>query len=49
MAHLELLISTNALIGKSYSSEGKTYVVDKADNFSYVDPIDNSIAKNQVI
>lgn len=48
IAHLESLIAGNAFVGKSYSSGGKTYVVQKADNFSYVDPIDNSLAKNQV-
>lgn len=48
MENLESLLSSDALPGKSYTSEGKTYVVDKADNFSYVDPIDKSVAKNQV-
>lgn len=48
MTHLESLIASKAFVGKSYSSKEKTYVVQKADNFSYVDPIDKSLAKNQV-
>lgn len=48
MAHLESLIANNSLPGKEFTSEGKKYVVDKADNFSYTDPIDNSFTKNQV-
>ncbi|KRT86223.1 hypothetical protein AMK59_1506, partial [Oryctes borbonicus] len=49
MDHLEALLGDNAkeLVGKSYTSESKTYVIQKADNFSYVDPIDKSVAKNQ--
>lgn len=50
MAHLEALIADNAkdLVGKNYTSENKTYTIKTADNFSYVDPIDKSTAKNQV-
>lgn len=48
MEHLEKFISGD-VVGKSYSSGGKTYVIQKVDNFSYVDPIDKSVAKNQVV
>lgn len=48
MQHLEALIASDSFVGKSYTSGSKTYKVAKADNFSYVDPIDNSVAKNQV-
>lgn len=48
MQHLEGLLDSKDFIGKSFSSNCKTYTVDKADNFSYVDPIDHSVAKNQV-
>lgn len=50
MAHLQNLLADDAkaIVGKSYSSESKSYVIKKADNFSYVDPIDQSVAKNQV-
>uniref|UniRef100_A0A6P7GAJ6 phosphoglucomutase (alpha-D-glucose-1,6-bisphosphate-dependent) n=1 Tax=Diabrotica virgifera virgifera TaxID=50390 RepID=A0A6P7GAJ6_DIAVI len=49
MKHLENLIATNALVGKAFTAGGKSYKVSKADNFSYVDPIDNSVTKNQGI
>ncbi|XP_060533837.1 phosphoglucomutase [Cylas formicarius] len=49
MKQLEGLIASGTLVGKSYSAGNKTYKVEKADNFSYVDPIDNSVAKNQGI
>ncbi|XP_066153669.1 phosphoglucomutase [Euwallacea fornicatus] len=49
MQHLESLIASDSFVGKSYTSDGKTYKVAQADNFSYVDPIDNSVAKNQGI
>lgn len=49
MQHLEKLLETKGLIGKSFSSGGKTYKVTKADNFSYVDPIDKSVTDNQGI
>ncbi|CAG9862619.1 unnamed protein product [Phyllotreta striolata] len=47
MKHLENFIATDGLIGKSFSSNGKSYKVAKMDNFSYVDPIDHSVTKNQ--
>ncbi|KAK9739904.1 Phosphoglucomutase/phosphomannomutase, alpha/beta/alpha domain III [Popillia japonica] len=48
-SHLQNLLADDAkaIVGKSYSSESKSYVIKKADNFSYVDPIDQSVAKNQ--
>lgn len=49
MKYLEQIIVDSSFIGKSFTSEGKTYKVAKADNFSYVDPIDKSVAKNQGI
>ncbi|XP_057664121.1 phosphoglucomutase [Diorhabda carinulata] len=49
MKHLENLIETNGLIGKSFAYNSKNFTVTKADNFSYVDPIDNSVTKNQGI
>lgn len=50
MTHLVGLLADNAkeLVGKKYNSETKTYLIEKADDFSYVDPIDKSAAKNQV-
>jgi phosphoglucomutase len=48
MAHLEETIADPKFVGKEYSAGGKTYKVKQADNFSYVDPIDKSVTKNQV-
>ncbi|KAL1502091.1 hypothetical protein ABEB36_007288 [Hypothenemus hampei] len=47
--NLEKLLTEGTLVGKSYTAQGKSYKVAKADNFSYVDPIDNSVAQNQGI
>lgn len=46
MSHLEDAISKKQLIGEKYDN---TYVVENMDNFSYTDPIDQSVAKNQGI
>lgn len=48
MKHLQELADTKALIGKSFQTTGQTYTVQEMDNFEYVDPIDKSVAKNQV-
>lgn len=48
MDHLENLLRSGSLIGKQFSSGGKSYTVSVADNFSYKDPIDNTVTKNQV-
>lgn len=49
MEHLEGLLASNGLIGKTFKSGSKSYTVKNADNFSYVDPIDKSVATNQGI
>lgn len=49
MNYLESLLASKDFIGKTYSSASKNLTVEKADNFSYVDPIDKSITKNQGI
>lgn len=48
MHHLETVIADKTFIGKTLTADGKSYTVAKADNFSYTDPIDGSVAKNQV-
>ncbi|KAJ8939351.1 hypothetical protein NQ318_005712 [Aromia moschata] len=47
MHHLGQLLASKDIVGKSFASSGKSYTVRKADNFSYEDPIDNSVTKNQ--
>lgn len=49
ISNLENLIKEDDFIGRKYSNEGKDYVVAKADDFEYVDPIDSSVAMKQGI
>lgn len=49
MSELESLITSADFKGKSLSGGGKTYKVAKGENFSYTDPVDKSVSKNQVI
>lgn len=48
MQVLEKTITAPGFIGSKHSGGGKTYVVKVADNFSYMDPIDQSVAMKQV-
>jgi phosphoglucomutase len=48
MDHLNAYVADESNIGKVYGDKDKTYKVTKADNFSYTDPVDNSVSKNQV-
>ncbi len=46
---LQDFVDNKENIGKEFvAAGGKVYKVSKADNFEYVDPIDQSVAKNQV-
>ncbi|CAK1586702.1 unnamed protein product [Parnassius mnemosyne] len=47
MQALEKKITAPGFVGSSFSSGNKTYVVKLADNFSYMDPIDKSVAMKQ--
>ncbi|KAJ8714863.1 hypothetical protein PYW08_004844 [Mythimna loreyi] len=47
MQALEKKITSPGFVGSSHSSGDKTYVVKLADNFSYMDPIDQSVAMKQ--
>ncbi|KAH8295738.1 hypothetical protein KR018_006393 [Drosophila ironensis] len=47
MTTMEKAITAPEFVGKSYSSGGKTYKVKEADNFSYTDPVDKSVATKQ--
>ncbi|KFM66447.1 Phosphoglucomutase, partial [Stegodyphus mimosarum] len=49
IADLEEAIAKKTLNKQSFTSDNKTYVVDKVDNFEYVDPVDKSIASKQGI
>uniref|UniRef100_A0A2P2HXS4 phosphoglucomutase (alpha-D-glucose-1,6-bisphosphate-dependent) n=1 Tax=Hirondellea gigas TaxID=1518452 RepID=A0A2P2HXS4_9CRUS len=39
--------ASGSLKGRSFENGGKTYTVAKADDFSYIDPIDGSVATKQ--
>ncbi|XP_043941491.1 phosphoglucomutase-1 isoform X1 [Protopterus annectens] len=47
MADLESMMLDRSFIGQKFSAGDKVYVVDKADNFEYSDPVDGSISRNQ--
>lgn len=47
IATMEKLITDPSFVGKSFSAEGQTYKVKVADNFSYTDPVDKSVANKQ--
>ncbi|XP_068141861.1 LOW QUALITY PROTEIN: phosphoglucomutase [Drosophila tropicalis] len=47
MSTTETTITSPEFVGKSFSSGGKTYKVREADNFSYTDPVDKSVATKQ--
>lgn len=49
MKNLEQEIAKPEFVSKKFEKEGKAFVVKAADNFEYVDPIDKSISKNQVL
>jgi len=49
MNRLQEFVDNKDNIGKEFKAKsGKVYKVSKADNFEYTDPIDQSVAKNQV-
>jgi phosphoglucomutase len=48
MDNLNKFIVDSSNIGQSYTSGDKTYTIEKIDNFSYTDPVDASVSKNQV-
>ena len=50
MNRLQDFVDNKDNIGKEFvAAGGKVYKVSKADDFEYTDPIDKSVAKNQVI
>ena len=49
MDHLQKLVDSKELVGKKFKGEGKEFIVSKADNFEYTDPIDKSVTKKQGI
>lgn len=48
IAELEKIVTSPDFAGRVLISGEKSYKVKTADNFKYTDPIDNSVASNQV-
>lgn len=48
MKELEKKITDGGFVGTKFEEAKKTFVVEAADNYQYIDPIDKSVAKNQV-
>ena len=48
MKDIEDKIQSPQFIGTKLAYQNKEYVVKEADNYSYKDPIDNSVADKQV-
>ncbi|XP_032826557.2 phosphoglucomutase-1 isoform X1 [Petromyzon marinus] len=47
MSDLEKKLFDPAFVGKAFTEGDKTFTVAKSDNFSYTDPVDGSVSKNQ--
>lgn len=47
MTAMETLITSSQFVGKVFTFGEKTFTVKMADNFSYIDPVDHSVALNQ--
>lgn len=48
MKDIEEKFKTSQFIGTKLNFQNKEYIVKEADNYSYKDPVDNSIADKQV-
>ena len=48
MDDLNALVEKSDFVGKKFSDSGREFEVSKGDNFAYTDPVDASVAKNQV-
>lgn len=43
------MISDKSTVGKEYSHKDKKYKLARVEQFAYTDPVDKSVAKNEVI
>ena len=48
MKDLEAVISDKAFCSQKFAVGNSVYSVEKADNFEYIDPVDGTVARNQV-
>uniref|UniRef100_A0A8C4WXB7 phosphoglucomutase (alpha-D-glucose-1,6-bisphosphate-dependent) n=1 Tax=Eptatretus burgeri TaxID=7764 RepID=A0A8C4WXB7_EPTBU len=47
MKVIESMLQGSSFQGKTFEAEGKTYTVQKGDDFEYTDPVDGSVTKKQ--
>lgn len=48
MRDLEAVVSDKAFTSQKFAVGDHVYSVEKADNFEYIDPVDGTVARNQV-
>lgn len=48
MRDLESVISDKAFTSQKFAVGDHVYSVERADNFEYIDPVDGTVARNQV-
>lgn len=48
MEELEKLVTSPDFVSKTFTASGVDFNVVEADNFTYTDPVDNSVATKQV-
>lgn len=48
MRDLEAVISDKAFTSQKFAVGDHVYSVERADNFEYIDPVDGTVARNQV-
>ena len=48
MRDLESVISDKAFTSQKFAVGDHIYSVERTDNFEYIDPVDGSVARNQV-
>lgn len=48
MRDLEAVMSDKAFASQKFAVGDHIYSVEKADNFEYIDPVDGTVARNQV-
>lgn len=48
MRDLETVISDKAFSNQKFAVGDHVYSVEKAENFEYIDPVDGTVARNQV-
>ncbi|VEL08595.1 unnamed protein product [Protopolystoma xenopodis] len=47
MRRLDALLADPKTVGRSYSIDGIDYSISKIDNYTYTDPVDKTVSKNQ--